>query len=155
MMQLPNNYIVAYGYNQQFKLTQKQAQDLLKATEQGAKIVKFDDLILSTTYSWIAPADTVNPPELDSTELALCEDFAEWGSRPNQNMDWSEDQALVYIKHLMGRIGYGEVKILWKTYANGAYPSVKSFLRVAKEISNLETPIENDLMLEEGGEKND
>ena len=54
MTQLTSDYIVAYGYSQQFKLTKAQAGHLIKATEEGAKIVKFDNLILSTNYSWIS-----------------------------------------------------------------------------------------------------
>lgn len=142
------DYVVAYGYSQQFKLTKEQAQHLIRATEQGAKVVKFDNLVLSTNFSWIAPVELVDKKELDSKELALCEGIAEWLSRDANELSWSFEGALDYSKKLMKRVGYGEVRELWDIYANGAYPSVKRFLMEAKQVSDLEEPVNADHLLE-------
>lgn len=141
-------YIVAYGYSQQFKLTTQQAKDLIKATEKGSKIVRFDDLVLSTNYSWIAPQELTNVKELDSSELGFCEELAEWLSRDANELGWSLKSALDYSKKLYNRIGKDEVYRLWNDYALGSYPNVKRFLMEAKQSYSLDETGENIFLIE-------
>lgn len=127
-----SNHVVAYGYNQKFYLTDKQAEALVAATEQGLKIVKFKDKILSTNYSWIAPIEQVEQVELNSKELAFAEQIAEWIARPVNNPNMNYHEALNYTKKLINDKGLAEVRKLWNVYANGAYPSVVRFFIAAK-----------------------
>ena len=127
-------YIVAYGYEDKFELTEQEAQKLIEAVEKGLKLIKFSNRVFSTNFSWIMPKEETRTINLNSRELELCEKIAEWLSRPINEMEWSYEQALSYSKKIMARIGLGEVEKLWKLDANGAYPSVKQFLIDAKQI---------------------
>lgn len=129
-----SEHVVAYGYNQRFYLTAAQAQALVAATEDGKKIVKFKDKVLSTNYSWIAPIEQVEKVDLNSKELAVAEQIAEWISRPVNNSDMSYLEALNYSKKLVKTQGIDKTNKLWNLYANGAYPSVKKFMIEAKQI---------------------
>ena len=141
-------YVVAYGYAQTFELTEREASQLVVARESGAKIVKFDDRVLSVDFTWLVPQEEVEGIELDSGQLKLCENVAEWLSRDTNGLDWSYEPALDYSKKLMKRIGHDEVKKLWNDYANGVYPSPKKFLTEAKQTSNLEVSVDTSTMLD-------
>jgi len=113
-----SEHVVAYGYNQRFYLTAAQAQALVAATEDGKKIVKFKDKVLSTNYSWIAPIEQVEKVDLNSKELAVAEQIAEWISRPVNNSDMSYLEALNYSKKLVKTQGIdktNDLLILKKT----------------------------------------
>src|SRR3990167_2253707 len=97
-------YVVAYGYAQTFELTEQEASQLVVARESGAKIVKFDDRVLSVDFTWLVPQEEVEGIELDSGQLKLCENVAEWLSRDTNGLDWSYEPALDYSKKLMKRI---------------------------------------------------
>lgn len=52
-------YIIAYGYNEKFYLTEEEAAAIVQATEQGKRIVKFSKRVFTTSYSWIMPIEEV------------------------------------------------------------------------------------------------
>lgn len=132
-LMLPDsNYVVCY-FNQRFTLTMKEAQLLMKATEEGAKIVKFDNKVLSTSFSWIVPEEQVVKVEITAKELALAEKIAEWIARPVNDSKMSYPEALNYSKKILANKGFEESLRLWNIHANGAYPSVTKFMLGAKE----------------------
>jgi len=141
-------FVVAYGYQQTFELSEEEASQLVKAREGGAKIIKFNDRVLSVDFTWLVPKEELKQFEFDSVCLKLCENVAEWLSRDVNGLDWNYEGALKYSKKLMGRIGHGETKRLWDEFANGYIPSVKKFMSVAKQISELEDPIDTSHLLE-------
>lgn len=53
------DYIIAYGYNDKFYLTEEEAAAIVRATEQGKRIVKFSKRVFTTSYSWIMPIEEV------------------------------------------------------------------------------------------------
>lgn len=132
-------YVVAYGYSQTFYLTEKEAQALVAAREQEAKIVKFQNRVFSTNFTWIVPVSEVESDRLDEKELEMAEMVGKWLARPVHDLDFTPESAMRYAKKLVKRIGCGQVKRLWDVYANGAYPSAKKFLMEAKEISSIQS----------------
>jgi len=131
-----DNYIVAYGYQDKFELTEREAQELVRAAEEGAKLVKFSNRAFSTNFTWILPKGETQQQDLNSQEMLLAEKISEWLSRPINELDWSDQQSLSYAIKLIKRVGYSETKYLWDRDANGAYPSVKKFIMNAKQIDS-------------------
>ncbi|MEK6880058.1 MAG: hypothetical protein AABY22_10640, partial [Nanoarchaeota archaeon] len=115
--------------------------------EQGLSGILSGVKYFSVNFLWIATKEEVEPVKLDSKALKLCEDVAEWLSRDINELGWPYEGALDYSKKLIRRIGFDEVKHLWDEFANGAYPNVKRFLMEAKQISNLEEPIDTNYLI--------
>lgn len=141
-------YIVAYSYQDKFEIDEKEAAALITAKEQNMAGIRSGDKYLTTNFMWIMSKEEVEPVELDSAGLKLCENVADWLSRDVHELSWNYQSALDYSKKLMRRIGHQEVKKLWNTYANGSYPSAKKFLMEAKQASSLETPVDTSHLLE-------
>lgn len=138
-------YVVAYSYQDKFDLEEKEATALIAAKEQGMSGIRSGDKYLSTNFMWIMPKEETQTIELNSDELKLCEQIAEWLSRDINGLEWSTNSALKYSKKLIKRIGYDKVADLWHTYANGAYPSVRKFLNEAKQTSDLDEPLQESI----------
>ncbi len=133
------SYVVAYGYDQTFDLTENEAEALIAAREKGLSAIRLNRGSLSTAYSWVMPKWEVESERLNEEELKLAEMVGEWLARPVHDLDFTAKSAMRYSKKLVKRVGYGQTKRLWDFYANGAYPSAKKFLMEAKEISSIQT----------------
>lgn len=131
-------YTIAYGYNQTFELSEKEAVAMIKAREQKAEIVKFGDKVLSTNFSWLVPSDQINPDRLSLEELHIVEKVSEWLSRDVHGLDFTKKTAMEYAKKTVKRIGSGQMIRLYNEYANGAYPNARRFLSEISQNNLLE-----------------
>lgn len=128
----PSNYTVCYGYKDKFELTVGEAQQLIKAAEAGAKIVKFSDRVLSTSFTWLVPSTQTKTRELTSKEVGLVETIAEWLSRDVHNLNMNYQSCYSFAKRLV-TANAEEAKSLYDHWANGAYPNARKFLTEGKQ----------------------
>lgn len=133
-------YIVAYGYDQTFNLTENEAEALITAREKGLSAIRLSRGSLSTAYSWVMPKWEVESERLNEEELKMAEMVGKWLARPVHDLDFTPESAMRYAKKTVKKIGCGQVKKLWDVYANGAYPSAKKFLMEARETSAIQAP---------------
>lgn len=125
-------WVVNY-YGQQFFLTNRQRQELLRARHDGLDVIQIDELTLSTNFSWIAPIEEVEGDRLGIEELHTAKKIAKWLARPIHELGMSYEETLRYTKKNVKKLGSGQMEEFYKTYATGAYPSAKKFMSAVKE----------------------
>lgn len=119
-------------HGQRFYLTTAQAQELIRATNDGLKVVVIDDLVLSTSYAWIAPVEEVEGDRISIEEEEIIQKIGNWMLRPANDPTMDASQTWKYLVKVVKRIGSAQAYRLYDEYANGAYPSVPKFMSAVK-----------------------